>query len=107
MERLYTVNTSKVFDETIGNDAEHHFKGFEFKDITVFGEKMNVYFCQNEKYMFVIAGTHRKGPAHRGADHRWHSGTLYLDVYFRKNFKTKEEGNTFYKKVKARKEIAK
>ena len=107
MEKLYTVNSSKVFNETIGNDTEHHFKGFEFNDIYVFGEKMHVFFCQNEKGIFVIAGKTRKGPAYRGADPRWHSGKLYYDIYYRKNFKDKEEGNKFYKEVKARKEITK
>ena len=105
MEILYTIKKHKVFYETIGNDAEHNYKGFEFKNICVYNKMMNVYFCQNEKYMFVIAGILRKAPARRGADHRWHSGTLYLDVYFRKNFRTKEEGNAFYKMVKTRKEI--
>lgn len=107
MEKLYTVRHHKVFDETIGNDAEHNFKGFEFRGIYVYGEKMDVFFCQNEKGIFVIAGKSWKGQAHRGADHRWHSGNLYYDIYFRKNFRTKEEGNEFYRKVKARKEITK
>ncbi len=100
MKLLYTVGTTKLHDETIGGDKAHDYKIFEFYDINVMGNKMYVSFCRNEKGMFVIAGTFRRGAPRRSCDHRWHRGDLYLDVYFRKNFRTREEGNAFYKKVK-------
>jgi len=99
MEKLYTIGFTKLFLETIGNDAAHEYKAFKLEDINVLGTKMDVYFCKNEKGMFVVAGTYRKGAAYKACGH-WHSGNSYVDVYFRKNFRTKEEGNEFYKKVK-------
>lgn len=100
MKELYTIRHYKLWDQTIGNDEAHGYKPFEFEDIDVNGTNMKVYFCSNEKHeMFVVAGTYRKGHAYRSCG-RWHSGELYFDVYFRKNFRTREEGNEFYKKVK-------
>lgn len=93
MEKLYTVGWYKVYSETVGYNT------FEFDNVNVNGEMMKVYFCKNEKGMFVIAGKYRKGAAYRSCGH-WHSGRGYIDVYFRKNFRTREEGNEFYKKVK-------
>lgn len=104
MKELYTVSFSKVFEETIGNDAEHKWQGFKFKNVSVDGKKMDVFFCKNEKGMFVIAGTYVKGAAYRSCGH-WHSGKGFYKVYFRKNFRTREEGNDFYKKVKTTMEI--
>ena len=99
MDKLYTVSFSKVLVETIGHDEAHNWKGFQFDNVEVNGEKMSVFFCKNEKGMFVIAGKLRKGAAHRSCG-RWHSGNLYYDIYFRKNFRNSKEGNEFYKSVK-------
>lgn len=99
MNLIYTVSQYKVFSETIGNDDAHGFNAFEIENVSVNGEKMTVYFCRNEKGMFAIAGCYRKGPAYRSCGH-WHSGRGYCDVYFRKNFKNRDEGNAFYKEVK-------
>lgn len=95
MKELYTVGFYKVLDETVGNDLEHHFNSFEFKGVKVNGEKMDVYFCKNEKGIFVVAGKF----GYVGSC--WARRKPVYHIYFRKNFKTKEEGNAFYKRVKA------
>jgi len=100
MEMLYTISFHKVFSETIGNDQEHKYKAFEFENVDVKGEKMDVFFCKNEKGIFVIAGKYRRGSAYRSCGH-WHGGKGYYDIYFRKNFRNNAEGNEFYKKVKS------
>ena len=100
MKELYTIGYFKLRNELIGNDAEHKFNAFEIRDVNVNGEKMDVFFCKNEKGMFVVAGIYGKGAAYRSCGH-WHSGNSYYTIYFRKNFRTREEGNEFYKKVKA------
>ena len=99
MNALYKISHSKLFNETIGNDAAHKWNAFKIENVNVNGEKMDVFFCKNESGMFVVAGTFEKGTAYRSCGH-WHSGKLYCNIYFRKNFSTKEEGNEFYKKVK-------
>ena len=99
MEKLYTVKYVKVFNEVIGNDEEHGYKPFVIGKVDVCGKKMDVFFCENDKGIFVIAGVFRKGSPTRSCGH-WHSGTLYVDVYFRKNFSKREDGNRFYKSVK-------
>lgn len=104
MEKLYTIGFFKLYNETIGNDEAHGYNAFELRDVNVLGTQMNVYFCKNEKGMFVVAGIYRKGAAYRSCGH-WSSGNSYVDIYFRKNFKTKEEGNEFYKRVKQTKMI--
>lgn len=94
LEKLYTVSFSKVFNE----------RKAEIESVTVHGEIMDVIFCEGEKGLFVIAGKFRKsGP--RRVMGRYCGGRAYYDVFFRKNFKTREEGNEFFKRVKANKTI--
>lgn len=100
MKKLYTIGFHKLIHQVIGWDAEHHFRPFEIKNVDMQGEKMTVFFCENEKGIFVVAGKSRKGAAYRCCGH-WHSGNLYYDIYFRKNFRTNAEGNAFYKQVKS------
>lgn len=92
---IYRVSHSKVFKETIK----------ELEDISVNGEKMNVFFCKNEKGIFVIAGLYDRYSPSRSGGH-WSRGGAYYDIYFRKNFRTKEEGNAFYLKVLSLKSIS-
>ena len=94
MTMLYTIGYYKAFKETLA----------KIEDVNVNGENMQVLFCKNEKGIFAIACKYRKGAPHRSCGH-WHSGDSYYDIYFRKNFKTKEEGNNFFKKVKETKMI--
>lgn len=105
MNELYKISSSKLFCETIGNDRAHNWNAFSFENINVKGEKMDVFFCKNEKGMFVVAGMFEKGSAYHACGH-WHSGKRYYKIYFRRNFSTKEEGNEFYKRVKATMVIA-
>jgi hypothetical protein len=100
MEPIYTIGWYKLWDECIGNDEAHRWKAFIIENVDVGGEKMNAYFCRNDKGMFVVAGKTRKWKAHRNANHRWSSGELYVDVYARKNFRTRVDGNEFYKTIK-------
>lgn len=65
---------------------------------------MDVFFCEGEKGLFVIAGKYRSTKPRRVMG-RYCSGNSYYDVFFRKNFKTREEGNEFFKRVKANKTI--
>ncbi len=94
MKKLYTVSFYKAFKET----------SKELKNVNVNGEKMNVLFCKNDKGIFVIACKYRKEAPYKSCGH-WHGGNSYYDVYFRKNFKSREEGNAFYMKVKTTRTI--
>lgn len=100
MDKLYTIGFSKLLDQTVGFDSAHKYNMFRFKNVDVQGEKMDVFFCHNDKGIFVIAGKYWSGGAHRNACGRWSSGNSYYDIYFRKNFRNKEEGNSFYLRVK-------
>lgn len=89
MEKLYTIGYYKACDEVVR----------ELVDVNINGEKMKLWFCKNEKGMFVIGCKYRRtGPSYSCG--HFHRGTPLLDVYFRKNFHSKEEGNAFYKTAK-------
>ena len=96
MKPIYTIGCYKLWHKTIGF---YKTNAFNFENVNVNGENMSVFFCKDEKGMFVVAGKYRKGRAHYSCGH-WHSADGFYDIYFRKNFRTKEDGNTFYKKVK-------
>lgn len=83
----------------MGNDAEHKYNAFILYNVRVYGQRMHVYFCKNEKGIYAVAGKIRNGKPSRGMGFRYTS-TEYLDVYYRINFRNADEGNTFYKKVK-------
>lgn len=97
MEMLYTIGFFKLCGQS--NNMKH-----VIRDVSLNGELVNVIFCENEKGAFVVAGKYRKTAPHRSCG-RWHSGDSYYDIFFRKNFIGRDEGNRFYKEVKATKEI--
>lgn len=101
MKKLYTIGINKLSKEIL---KDSNGKWFEFHDVNVNKIKMIVMFCQGEKGMYVIAGTAEVGQAYK-VGKRWHSGKTFYNIYFRKNFSTKEEGNAFFRKVKATMEI--
>ena len=108
MEQLYTIRASKLYFQTIGIDRAPDYKPFKLVAVNVYGQLMDMFFCRDDKgRIFVVAGTSRRTGPRRGADHRYHSGETYYDIYFRKNFKTAQEGNNFYKMVKTTKEVKK
>jgi hypothetical protein len=94
MEKLYTISYSKMFDK----------RKAEIENVMFNGEKMNVMFCEDEKGIYAVACKYRKTAPRRACGH-WHSGSSYYDVYFRKNFYNREQGNEFYKAVKLNKAI--
>lgn len=89
MKELYTVSCYKVFG------AEKAC----IRDMSYKGEQMDAIFCEDEKGCFVIFAKYRKTAPYRSCGH-WHSGRGFFDVYYRKNFLTREEGNSFYCKLK-------
>lgn len=97
MEMLYTISHWKLFQES--NQMKN-----KIEDVIVNGEPLDVFFCKNDKGMFVVAGKYRKTAPYRSCGH-WHSGDSFYDIYFRKNFKTRDEGNAFYLQVKNTKRI--
>ena len=106
MERLYTIRYSKLCFQTIGYDKEHDFRAFKLQNVRVYGSLMDMFFCRDDNNkIFVVAGTFRRTGPRRGADHRYHSGESYYDIYFRKNFKSSQEGNEFYKIIKRTMEV--
>lgn len=86
---LYTVSHYKVFTE----------EKARLEDVWFAGEKMEAIFCENEKGVFVIICKYRKTAPYRACGH-WHSGKSLYDVYFRKNFTTRKDGNDFYLAIK-------
>ena len=99
IERKYTIRHYKLMKEVMGNDAEHNYNYFIIDNVKVYGQRMDVYFCKNEKGIYAVAGKRRTGRPSRGMGFRYTS-TEYLDVYYRINFRNADEGNAFYKKVK-------
>lgn len=97
MEMLYTISHWNLFKQS--NEMRN-----KIESVMVNGEPLDVFFCQNDKGLFVVAGKYRKTAPYRSCGH-WHSGDSYYDLYFRKNFRGREEGNEFFKRVKATKRI--
>lgn len=94
MTMLYTISHWKLFKQS--NDMRNKIEG-----VIVNGELLDVFFCKNDQGMlYVVAGKYRKTAPYRSCGH-WHSGDSFYDIYFRKNFKTRDEGNEFFKRVKA------
>ena len=90
MEKLYTIGFHKLYDR----------QKAEVRGVRINDQIMDMFFCQEEGLIYVIAGLCKKGAAYRGADCRWHSGKLYYDIFYRRNFRSKSEGNQFYLQVK-------
>lgn len=96
MECIYTIGFFKAFDQIKA----------EVDDVMVNGEVMDVKFCIDDKgRMFAMVCKYRKTGPYRSCGH-WHSGKSFYDVYIRKNFRNRDEGNEFFKKVKATKVFA-
>ncbi len=105
MEKLYTIKYSTLLDKMAGFDEEHNYKKFVLEKVLVKGKRMDVFFCHDERGMYAVAGECWKGGPSRTSG-RWVSGTMYYDIYYRKNFRTKDEGNRFYRQVRATGKIA-
>lgn len=93
-EREFSISFNKLYDQ----------RKAEIRGVFFAGEKMEAYFCQSEKGMRVLVGKWRKTAPYRSCGH-WHSGRLFLDVYFSKWFRNKEEGNEYFKGVKSDKQV--
>ena len=91
MDKLYTIGFYKLFDD-VGAKNWHKCR---VRNVDVCGEMMDVFFCKNEKGIFAIATKSTRSGAHFSCGH-WHSGEPKYDVYFRKDFASREEGNEFY-----------
>jgi len=90
MQKLYSVGMAKLCRE----------KKKEIKNVFYQGERMTAFFCENDKGRFVIAGQARKcmtGSVGFGNRQRAPKIKTLYDIYYRKMFKSTEEGNTFYK----------
>jgi hypothetical protein len=94
LRELYTIGFYKLFKKTRAKLEGVYYKG----------QQMNAFFCEDEKGIYVIAGIYGKTAAHRSCG-RWHSGDPYYKVYFRRGFRTREDGNEYYKALKATMEI--
>lgn len=86
---IYTISTHNVYVQEKGR----------IDGIAYNGEKMDAIFCENEKGIYVIICKYRKTDAFKCGGH-WHSGKRFYDVYYRKNFKSRDEGNEYFKAVK-------
>ena len=89
MKELYTISCFKVF-----NAEKACIENVNYK-----GEQMDAIFCESENGCFVIFAKYRKTAPYRSCG-RYHSGKGFFDVYYRKNFLTREEGNSFYRNLK-------
>lgn len=98
IEKLYTISFNKLCDQSVG------VLKYRIENVLVDNEKMDVFFCKSDKGPFVVAGKYRSTGPYRSCGH-WHSSRGYYDIYFRKDFKTPEEGNAFYMDVKKHKLI--
>lgn len=92
MEMLYTIGIYTLFEQS---ERMKH----KIENVIVNGEPMDVIFCKKDGKIFAIAGKYRRTAPHRACGH-WHRGDSYYDIYFRKNFRSRDEGNAFYLQVK-------
>ncbi len=102
MERKYTIKEYKLLKEVI--ESERTSKWFILYWVRYKGQPMHAYFCKNDSGMYVVLGKTRYGKPSKGLDIRWAS-TCYVDVYYRRNFLSAEDGNRFYKRLKDTKEL--
>lgn len=105
MEKIYTVRNRKLVDD-INRLSEN--KVFGFVNVLVDGDWYDIRFGISEtgKMYAVLVKTFILSRGVRYYN-KSQGGDIYHDVFKRINFDTKEQGNNFYKLVKATKKISK
>ena len=107
MRKLYSMSWYKIFNDLVRKDRDIPFykDAYYFHSCRVQEKYMDVMFCKGEKGAYVVAGELRRRPPFRSGKY-WHGGSFVFDVYYRRNFNTRDEGNAFYRQFQESKRIA-
>lgn len=96
---LYTIRFEKLMDVEVSQVMSVEYKvegGYRLLDFI---------FCKTEDGKMYVVGAEFRSSRYYLSHGWWHGcGTELYDIYFRKNFQTREEGNAFYLWAKRMKE---